>query len=320
MKFLIIGGAGYIGAHVCLAFLEKGHNVSVLDNFSSGSYKNLPPELKIYEGDILDTPFLENVIAEGWDGIVHLAALKAAGESMIKPEKYARINISGTIDILNTLIASGNPPPGILLLSSHLWKRPIPAHKRRTSYPSPKLLRPYQTRNRKTLQMVFPPQKPPFSLPALLQRRRLRHTGPHHRTRKRPPKPPAHTHGKRHRTSTILYNKRQRLQHSGWNLHTRLHPRQRPGRCPRPGHGTSPEISPRLPVPEPRQRTRSERLRNTPSSHQNKRNKIPLYSRPQTQGRPRKPGSHIIPGTKNPGLESHPEQPHRTRRKHMASL
>ena len=110
MKFLIIGGAGYIGAHVCLAFLEKDHNVSVLDNFSSGSYKNLPPELKIYEGDILDTPFLESVIAEGWDGIVHLAALKAAGESMIKPEKYARINISGTIDILNTLTASGNPP------------------------------------------------------------------------------------------------------------------------------------------------------------------------------------------------------------------
>jgi len=104
MKILVIGGAGYIGSHVCHAFADRGDNVAILDNFSSGSRKNGPSETEIFEGDILDQKFLVDVFKHKWDGVVHLAAVKAAGESMIDPGKYAVNNICGTINILNAAV------------------------------------------------------------------------------------------------------------------------------------------------------------------------------------------------------------------------
>jgi UDP-glucose 4-epimerase len=104
---LIIGGAGYIGSHVAMKFLESGCNVTVYDNFSSGCRENIFPEEIVAEADILDTEKLLSVMSEGFDGIIHLAAFKAAGESMILPEKYAVNNIAGTINILNACSAAG---------------------------------------------------------------------------------------------------------------------------------------------------------------------------------------------------------------------
>ncbi|GMO41990.1 MAG: UDP-glucose 4-epimerase GalE [Termitinemataceae bacterium] len=100
MKVLVIGGAGYIGSHVVLELLGNGHKVSVYDNLSGGSTKNLFKEAEFIQGDILDFLGLLDAM-NGIDAIVHLAAFKAAGESMIKPEKYSVNNISGTIQILN---------------------------------------------------------------------------------------------------------------------------------------------------------------------------------------------------------------------------
>ncbi len=110
MKILVIGGAGYIGSHVCYAFADRGDTVTVLDNFSSGSRKNIAPGTEIIEGDIMDASFLEKALSLGWDGVVHLAAFKAAGESMENPGKYALNNISGTINILNAICEFGTPP------------------------------------------------------------------------------------------------------------------------------------------------------------------------------------------------------------------
>jgi len=110
MKMLIVGGAGYIGIHVSLAFLDRGDSVSVLDNFSSGSRANLPEGVAVLEGDIMDRSFLNRALSLGWDGVVHLAALKAAGESMMNPGKYALNNISGTINLINAIIEHGSPP------------------------------------------------------------------------------------------------------------------------------------------------------------------------------------------------------------------
>lgn len=101
MKILIIGGAGYIGSHVAREFLDLGHHVTVFDNFSSGLEENIFGEEELIRGDILDPPALEKAMTGGFDAILHLAAFKAAGESMVKPEKYSVNNITGTINILN---------------------------------------------------------------------------------------------------------------------------------------------------------------------------------------------------------------------------
>lgn len=107
MRILVIGGAGYIGSHVARAFLDKGHSVCVFDNLSSGCRDSLFPEARFVLGDVLDSGALVKCMREGFDALVHLAAFKAAGESMIKPEKYSVNNITGTINILNAACETG---------------------------------------------------------------------------------------------------------------------------------------------------------------------------------------------------------------------
>ncbi len=100
MKVLLCGGAGYIGTHVALAFLDNGHSVGVFDDFSSGLRENVQPASTLYEGSILDEKALDSTLSEGWDVVVHLAAFKAAGESMTNPSKYAHNNISGSLNMI----------------------------------------------------------------------------------------------------------------------------------------------------------------------------------------------------------------------------
>jgi UDP-glucose 4-epimerase len=103
MQILVVGGAGYIGSHVVRALLDAGHEVHVLDNMQGGSEKNLFPDAGFTRGDILDYGPLATVMQQGWDAVIHLAAFKAAGESMVKPEKYSVNNICGTINLLNAM-------------------------------------------------------------------------------------------------------------------------------------------------------------------------------------------------------------------------
>jgi UDP-glucose 4-epimerase len=107
MKILVIGGAGYIGSHVTRALLDAGHAAGVYDNMSSGLEENLFPEAEFIPGDVLDYAALEAAMKKGWDATVYLAALKAAGESMLEPEKYSLNNIVGTVNILNAMCAAG---------------------------------------------------------------------------------------------------------------------------------------------------------------------------------------------------------------------
>ena len=107
MRILVIGGAGYIGSHVTRSFLDRGYRVTVFDNLSSGLRENLFQEAEFVHGDIMQPMQLRSVMAGGFDGCVHLAALKAAGQSMQQPEMYAEANLSGTINILNAASATG---------------------------------------------------------------------------------------------------------------------------------------------------------------------------------------------------------------------
>jgi UDP-glucose 4-epimerase len=105
MNILVIGGAGYIGSHVVCSLLDKGHTVTVYDNLSSGCRENLFDRARFVQGDILEYAALEKTMGAGFDGVIHLAAFKAAGESMVAPEKYAVNNCTGTINILNAASA-----------------------------------------------------------------------------------------------------------------------------------------------------------------------------------------------------------------------
>jgi UDP-glucose 4-epimerase len=107
MKILVIGGAGYIGSHVAREFLDRGYEVTVFDNLSTGREENLFSDAEFVRGDIFDAGTLAEVMNRGFDGCVHLAALKAAGESMQKPQEYSVHNICGTIGTINQAVASG---------------------------------------------------------------------------------------------------------------------------------------------------------------------------------------------------------------------
>ncbi len=107
MKVLVIGGAGYIGSHVVKEMMKAGHEVTVFDNLSSGLRCNLFPQNEFIYGNILIPSDIEAAFARGFDAFVHLAAFKAAGESMILPEKYSVNNITGTINIMNAAVKTG---------------------------------------------------------------------------------------------------------------------------------------------------------------------------------------------------------------------
>jgi UDP-glucose 4-epimerase len=107
MKILVVGGAGYIGSHVAREFLDAGHSVTVYDNLSTGTKDNLFPEEHFIQGDILDPARLGEACRGGFDALIHLAAAKAAGESMLNPQKYSTQNLGGTINILNAAVDAG---------------------------------------------------------------------------------------------------------------------------------------------------------------------------------------------------------------------
>ncbi|MDP6570873.1 MAG: UDP-glucose 4-epimerase GalE, partial [Candidatus Marinimicrobia bacterium] len=109
LPVLVIGGAGYIGSHIVLELCDQGTPVVVFDNLSSGCKENIDDRATFIQGDILNNTDLKNCFNQPYRAVFHFAALKAAGESMEEPQKYATVNISGSINILNQMVESGTP-------------------------------------------------------------------------------------------------------------------------------------------------------------------------------------------------------------------
>ena len=106
--WLITGGAGYIGSHVVRALIESGRKVVVLDDFSSGLERKVPAGVPIVRASIADRA----VVAEALrtfrvDGVIHLAAKKAAGESVMRPLYYYRENVSGMVELIAAMGEAG---------------------------------------------------------------------------------------------------------------------------------------------------------------------------------------------------------------------
>ncbi len=101
MKILVTGGAGYIGSHVVYELIDQGHPVTILDDMSLGLDENIDPRAEFVKGSTHSDSDLDKVLSNGIEGVIHLAAWKAAGESMTDPAKYARNNLNGTINLLS---------------------------------------------------------------------------------------------------------------------------------------------------------------------------------------------------------------------------
>ena len=103
---LVVGGAGYIGSHVVKALRDAGRQPVVFDNLSTGLRENLFPEIPFIHGDLL-IPEQVRTAMRGIRSVIHLAALKAAGDSMLEPERYALHNLNGTVNLLHAAGTAG---------------------------------------------------------------------------------------------------------------------------------------------------------------------------------------------------------------------
>ena len=103
---LVVGGAGYIGSHVVKALRDAGRQPVVFDNLSTGLRENLFPEIPFIHGDLL-IPEQVCTAMRGIRSVIHLAALKAAGDSMLEPEHYALHNLNGTVNLLHAAGTAG---------------------------------------------------------------------------------------------------------------------------------------------------------------------------------------------------------------------
>ena len=107
MRILVTGGAGFIGANLCARALEDGHEVVVIDDFSTGERANVAAlDVRLVEGSVLDEPALADAVA-GVDAVVHLAALGSVPRSIKDPVATHEANATGTLRVLEAARAAG---------------------------------------------------------------------------------------------------------------------------------------------------------------------------------------------------------------------
>jgi len=102
MKYVVTGGAGFIGSHITKKLVERGDVVTVIDNMNTGKKKNLESvidKINFVKGDILDIDLLEDITKDA-DGVFHQAALASVQDSFDEPDKYHNVNVNGTENIL----------------------------------------------------------------------------------------------------------------------------------------------------------------------------------------------------------------------------
>lgn len=115
MRLLVTGGAGYIGSIVTSQLLEAGHDAVVFDDLSKGHEEAIPEGAEFDRGSLLDKERVNEVLSQGFDGVVHFAAFSLVGESVERPEKYYRNNVCGTLNLLEAMVEHG---AGRLVFSS----------------------------------------------------------------------------------------------------------------------------------------------------------------------------------------------------------
>ena len=109
MKYLVTGGAGFIGSHIVQTLLNQGDHVRVLDNFSTGKRENLhglKGDIEIIEGDLRDVSTVTKAV-HGVEVIFHKAAFVSVPQSMDEPQECFDVNITGTSALLDAARKAG---------------------------------------------------------------------------------------------------------------------------------------------------------------------------------------------------------------------
>ncbi len=108
------GGAGYIGSHTCLALLEAGHRLIVVDNLANGSAVAIDRvadltggDIELVVADVTDVDTLASAFSGPVDAVIHFAGLKAVGESVGQPLRYYRNNVGGSLALIEVMEAHG---------------------------------------------------------------------------------------------------------------------------------------------------------------------------------------------------------------------
>src|SRR5688572_6581583 len=108
-RALVSGGAGFIGSHVADLLLQEGYEVEILDNLSSGRRENVPRGASLHQMDIASDDAFRVVHSGRFDVLFHLAAQIDVRKSVTDPVADARINILGTLNLLEAVRTSGHP-------------------------------------------------------------------------------------------------------------------------------------------------------------------------------------------------------------------
>ena len=116
-RFLVTGGAGYVGSHMVALLVERGATVTVVDDLRQGHRAALPPGVELIEGNVADFDTMNAVIAgREWHALIHFAALSLVGESMARPMRYLRENAAGGFSLIDAALR--NRVPRIVLSST----------------------------------------------------------------------------------------------------------------------------------------------------------------------------------------------------------
>ena len=120
MNVLLSGGAGYIGSHAALSLLDKGHNVHIVDNLSTGSKLLIPKNAKFTNCNINDESKISDLIrSHKFDLLMHFAGFIQVEESVQQPEKYFENNTNNAIKLFNTCNAKSVLPRPVLICALH---------------------------------------------------------------------------------------------------------------------------------------------------------------------------------------------------------
>ncbi|WHT21420.1 UDP-glucose 4-epimerase GalE [Crossiella sp. CA-258035] len=107
MRLLVTGGAGYVGSVCAARLVESGHEVTVVDDLSTGHADAVPTGARFVQGDIGEVA--GTLLADGFDGVLHFAAKSLVGESMTDPAKYWQGNVVTSLKLLDAIKEHGTP-------------------------------------------------------------------------------------------------------------------------------------------------------------------------------------------------------------------
>lgn len=122
--YLVTGGAGFIGSHLCDALVSARHQVRVLDDLSTGRRENLPPEAELIEGSVTDRALLRDALG-GVAGCFHLAAIASVERGVREWLVTHQTNLGATVTLFEAIAGSGVPVPVVYASSAAVYGEPV---------------------------------------------------------------------------------------------------------------------------------------------------------------------------------------------------